>query len=88
MNNLKREFESNDSSNEPLAAKIIAAASDGMVQVTPEKCEHIDRLITSHINKLLGEIEGKLDKLSDTPDLSWKRAALTAKEIVGRRKIQ
>jgi hypothetical protein len=33
-----------DASNEPIEVKLIAAASDGRVKVTPEKCEHISRL--------------------------------------------
>ncbi len=39
------EFEACDSSNEPIEVKIIAAASDGLVVVTPEKCERIRALM-------------------------------------------
>src|SRR5258707_124832 len=35
-----------DASNEPLEVKLIAAASDGYVNVTPEKCERIRRLLS------------------------------------------
>ena len=34
-----------DANNEPIEVKLIAAASDGYVRVTPEKCERIRNLL-------------------------------------------
>lgn len=35
------------STNEPIEVKLIVAASDGVVRVTPEKCEQIRRLLAT-----------------------------------------
>jgi hypothetical protein len=40
--------EASDATNEPLEVKLIAAASDGMVNVTPEKVEAIKRVLDFH----------------------------------------
>ena len=37
------------SANEPIECKIIAAASDGYVNITPEKCERIRKLLASEL---------------------------------------
>ena len=48
--------EPKDASNEPLEIKIITAASDhGFVNITPEKCERIRRLIRPFIAEILTE---------------------------------
>ena len=38
------------STNEPFEVKLIAAASDGMVNVTPEKCERIRTLLDAQVS--------------------------------------
>ena len=45
--------EAKDASNEPLEIKIISAASDGFVRITPEKCERIRELIRPYVEEIL-----------------------------------
>jgi hypothetical protein len=42
-----------DASNEPLEIKIISAASDGFVRITPEKCERIRELIRPYVEEIV-----------------------------------
>src|SRR5579859_4752819 len=42
---MSKEGGASDASNEPIEVKLIAAASDGMVRVTPEKCERIREIL-------------------------------------------
>lgn len=53
------------SENEPIEVKLIQAVSDGIVNVTPEKCERIRKLLSSEKEKWNGEVEGILKECSD-----------------------
>jgi len=76
--------EPKDASNEPLEIKIIAAASDGFVNITPEKCQRIRELLLPFIKKVVQAEEMKPIPISAAKDIS-QRYGYDQIVVIGRR---
>jgi chromosomal replication initiation ATPase DnaA len=65
-----RDDDPRDSTNEPIEVKLIAAASDGYVRVTPEKCERIHQLIAAALQE--ARWEAALEEV-ERNHVEWER---------------